>query len=222
MNDLNVSSDATHNQRVLVVDDEKGLADLYGNWLEDHYTVNTVYSGSDALGTLTQHIDVVLLDRRMPDMSGDEVLTEIRRRDLPCKVAMVTAVEPDFDVIGMGFDDYIKKPVSEDQLRDVVDSLLARRQYDARIQELFSLVSKRHVLEAEKSDADLATHEEHTSLLDRIDELQSTLDERVQSFEEADFRASFLTLESTHIDRESQEDDQQNQTDRGDSPENIE
>ena len=199
------STPNTTNETVLVVDDEQGLADLYANWLEAHYSVHTAYNGSDALETLNQDIDVVLLDRRMPDMSGDNVLTEIRNRGLPCRVAMVTAVEPDFDVVEMGFDDYVTKPVSEDQLRDVVESLLSRRQYDDRIQELFSLISKRQVLEAEKSDADLATHEEYTTLQDNIDALQSTLDERAQSFEEADFRAAFLTLDSTHLGQALQE-----------------
>lgn len=204
----------TTNQTVLVVDDEQGLADLYANWLEGRYTVHTSYNGTDALETLNQDIDVVLLDRRMPDMSGDEVLTEIRDRGLPCRVAMVTAVEPDFDVVEMGFDDYVTKPVTEDQLLDVVDSLLSRRQYDDRIQELFSLMSKRHVLEAEKSDADLATHDEYTTLVEQITEIRSSLDERVRSFDDEDFRASFLTLQSTQQNRESHEFGQENLTDR--------
>ncbi len=79
MSNPNTTSNTT-NQTVLVVDDEQGLADLYANWLEDRYTVHTSYNGTDALETLSQEIDVVLLDRRMPDMSGDEVLTEIRNR----------------------------------------------------------------------------------------------------------------------------------------------
>ena len=222
MNDQNSYSNTTQNRTVLVVDDEQELADLYANWLEDCFTVHTAYNGSDAIESIDQNVDVVLLDRRMPDMSGDDVLTEIRNRSLPCRVAMVTAAEPDIDVIEMGFDDYITKPVFEGQLREIVESLLSRRRYDDRVQELFSLLSKRHVLEAEKSNSDLATHKEYTSLLDNIDDLQSTLDKSIQSFEEADFRASILTLESMHLDRESKERDQQNQTNREDLPENIE
>jgi len=114
----------------------------------------------------------------------------------------------------MGFDDYVTKPVTEDQLRDVVDSLLSRRQYDDRLQELFSLMSKRHVLEAEKSDADLATHDEYATLVEQIAEIRSSLDERVRSFDDEDFRASFLTLQSTQPDRESYEFGQENPTDK--------
>lgn len=213
MSDQNVDSASTANQTVLIVDDEQGLADLYAHWLEDRYTVCTAYNGRDALETLNKNIEVVLLDRRMPGMSGDEVLNEIRRRDLPCRIALVTAVEPDFDIIEMGFDDYITKPVSKEQLRDVVDSLRSRRQYDAQIQELFSLISKKKTLEAEKSDADLATNEEYTALVDQIAELQSSFDKQAQSFDDVDFRASFLSLESTQINQELQEIIQQNQAD---------
>jgi len=55
------STSNTTNQTVLVVDDEQGLADLYANWLEGCYTVHTSYNGTDALETLNQDIDVVLL-----------------------------------------------------------------------------------------------------------------------------------------------------------------
>jgi two-component system response regulator AdeR len=221
MSDRTAATTVTHKRTVLVVDDNQGLADLYANWLEDQYTVYVSYSGSNALKTLTPDIDVVLLDRHMPGMSGDEVLTEIRKRNLPCQVAIVTAVEPDLEILEMRFDDYIIKPVSGDQLRDVVDSLLARLQYDTRIQELFSLMSKRQVLEAGTSETNLATQDEYTTLVDQIADLRSSLDERIQSIDDEDFRACFHTPESTQIDGESQN-DQQNRIDRDGSMEDVE
>ena len=59
---------------VLVVDDESGLADLYAVWLGDDHEVETAYSGQGALEEVTDDTDIVFLDRRMPQMSGDEVL----------------------------------------------------------------------------------------------------------------------------------------------------
>ena len=81
---------------VLVVEDEPDLADLYATWLKIDYSVRTAYGGEEAVEQLDDEIDVVLLDRRMPGLSGDEVLTKIRERGIDCYVSMVTAVEPDF------------------------------------------------------------------------------------------------------------------------------
>jgi len=164
---------------VLVVEDEPDLADLYSSWLADHCTVRTVYDGPEALDAIGEDVNAVLLDRLMPGLSGDRVLDAIRDRDLDCRVAMVTAVEPDFDIIGMGFDDYLVKPVSPDDLLDTVDQLLLRSTYDAQIQEFFALASKRALLESQKREVELRTSEEYARLEDRLAVLRERVDDTV-------------------------------------------
>jgi DNA-binding response OmpR family regulator len=165
---------------VLVVEDEPDLADLYAAWLGDEYRVRTAYGGHEALDELDEaddEVDAILLDRRMPGLSGDEVLTAVRDRGIDCRVAMVTAVEPDFDILEMGFDDYLVKPVTSDTLRETVEGLLRRSEYDTEVQELFSLTSKKAMLESEKSASDLADNEEYQRLTERIEELRDRADE---------------------------------------------
>ncbi|MFB6131043.1 MAG: response regulator transcription factor [Salinigranum sp.] len=162
---------------VLIVEDEPDLAELYATWLRDDYRVRVAYGGREALEALDEEVAVVLLDRRMPDLSGDEVLDGVRERTTGCRVAMVTAVEPDFDIIGMGFDDYLVKPVSKDALRETVSNLLLRNTYDEGVQELFSLASKKALLESEKSPAALETNSEYAELDARLQELRDSLDE---------------------------------------------
>ena len=164
---------------VLVVEDEPDLADLYAAWLGDEYRVRTAYGGREALDELDEadEVDAILLDRRMPGLSGDEVLTAVRDRGIDCRVAMVTAVEPDFDILEMGFDDYLVKPVTSETLRETVEGLLRRGEYDTEVQELFSLTSKKAMLESEKSASDLADNEEYQRLTDRIEELRERADE---------------------------------------------
>jgi DNA-binding response OmpR family regulator len=169
---------------VLVVEDEPDLADLYATWLSVEYEVRTAYGGREAIELLDDVVDVILLDRRMPDLPGDEVLEVVRDRDLECRVAMVTAVEPDFDIIAMGFDDYLVKPVSKDDLRDTVDSLLLRDEYDEGIGELFSLASKKALLESEKGPEDLQTNDEYQHLTDRISDLRTNLDTTLQNLDD--------------------------------------
>jgi DNA-binding response OmpR family regulator len=171
---------------VLIVEDEPDLADLYATWLDDDYRVRVAYGGREALEELDESVSVVLLDRRMPDLSGDETLAEIRSRGFDCRVAMVTAVEPDFDIVAMGFDDYLVKPVSKDALHDTVSNLLLRNAYDSGVQELFSLASKKALLESEKGPTALAESEEYQELDEQLTQLREQLDETLTQFDEGD------------------------------------
>jgi DNA-binding response OmpR family regulator len=171
---------------VLIVEDEPDLADLYATWLDDEYEVRVAYGGREALEELDEQVSVVLLDRRMPDLSGDEALAEMRSRGFECRVAMVTAVEPDFDIVAMGFDDYLVKPVSKDALHDTVSNLLLRNAYDSGVQELFSLASKKALLESEKGPSALAESEEYQELDEQLADLREDLDETLGQFGETD------------------------------------
>ncbi|AGB37125.1 HalX domain-containing protein [Natronococcus occultus] len=166
--------------RVLVVDDESQLADLFATWLAPDWETETAYDGSTALEKLDDSVDVVILDRRMPGQSGDDVLERIREEAYDCRVVMVTAVDPDFDIIEMAFDDYLVKPVSKNELRDVVESVVNRSAYQSAIRDYYALVSKKALLESEKDDSELADSEEYRQLCDRIDELEGRLDETVE------------------------------------------
>jgi len=181
---------------VLVVEDEPDLADLYAAWLDDEYRVRTAYGGQEALDQLDEvgdDVAAILLDRRMPGLSGDEVLSAVRERGIDCRVAMVTAVEPDFDILKMGFDDYLVKPVTSDTLKEMVVGLLQRGEYDTEMQELFSLTSKKAMLETEKSATELADNDEYQRLTERINELRSQADESLEAVteDEDDFEKLF-------------------------------
>jgi DNA-binding response OmpR family regulator len=178
---------------VLVVDDERGLADLYTIWLEDDYDVRTAYNGTEALDALDDAVDVVLLDRQMPDVSGDDVLDELRDRGIECRVAMVTAVEPELDIIELGFDDYLRKPVDRDTLVETVERLQRRSSYDNAVQEYFS-AARKHALLSESEDPGVTESEEFETLDNRLDELRGELDAVAASFDDEDFEVLFRRL----------------------------
>ena len=157
---------------VLIVDDEQNLTTLYAAWLESDYDVVTATSGDEAVRKLDGSVDVALLDRRMPETSGDEVLTELRRRDVGAQVAMLTAVEPDASISEMPFDDYVTKPVEREEVHATVEVLLERRQYDRQSREFFSLASKKAALEsANEHDTD-----EYDEIVDRMAEIRDEMD----------------------------------------------
>lgn len=180
---------------VLVVDDEPDVADAYTAQLESDFIVKTAYGGQEALDKIDASVDVVLLDRRMPGISGDQVLERIRERDLTIRVAMVTAVDPDFDIIDMPFDDYVIKPVSRDELFEVINRLLTTSKYEEALRQYYSLAAKHATLIANKPESELAESEEFQELETKMEKLQKTLDETISTFDENDFEAAFRDLD---------------------------
>ncbi|MFW6003974.1 MAG: response regulator [Halanaeroarchaeum sp.] len=177
---------------VLIVDDETNITALFEAWLEGSYEVRTANSGAAALEQMDESVDVALLDRRMPNLSGDELLQEMREQGYDIRVAMVTAIDPDFDVLEMGFDDYLTKPVSREDLVAVVEDLLNRKQFDDDVQHYYSLAAKKAALETSKPASELAESEEYSALLDELDEVEEQMDDQLTVQE--DFVSAFKDL----------------------------
>ena len=172
---------------VLVVDDERELADLYAEWLEERWTVKTANDVDEAIERLGSDIDIALVDRRMPERSGDEFLEYVEDTDYDLRVGMVTAVTPDFDIVEMGFDEYVVKPVDREELHELVETLLLRSAYDETLRELYELVSKRASLESCKPESELEESERYAELNRRIEKLRSELESTVDSLSPRDF-----------------------------------
>jgi long-subunit acyl-CoA synthetase (AMP-forming)/CheY-like chemotaxis protein len=132
--------------RVLVVDDEPDMAELYAEYLEAVANVSMATDGREALEQITDDVDVVFLDREMPGLSGDQVLERIRADGYDCYVAMVTGVEPDLTVFDMEFDEYVRKPATEEQLQETLAELLQRSAFGEELRDLFAKTSKRNVV----------------------------------------------------------------------------
>lgn len=175
---------AEEDTTVLVVDDETAVADAYTAQLQRDYDVRTAYGGEEALDAVDSSVDVVLLDRRMPAISGDEVLDEIRERDLDCRVIMVTAVDPDFDIVDMPFEDYLQKPVDRDDLHTAIQNQLAASEYDEQVDEFLELNTKIGLLEEEKPTQELEQSEDVREIKERAEDLKEDLDETVMEFDE--------------------------------------
>ena len=169
---------------ILVVDDETDIADLYTTWLGLDHEVRTAYGGEEALERADEDVDIVFLDRQMPDYSGDEVLERIRDQGLDSRVVMVTAVDPDFDIVSMEFDDYLTKPVMREDLSEAVDSMREHDDYDQTLQEYFALTSKKATLEAEKTPSELQDSEEYQEMVERVEELEAEADVAVSGFDD--------------------------------------
>jgi DNA-binding response OmpR family regulator len=186
---------ATAQPTVLLVDDERDVVDVYAlAFTGGEYTVLKAYSGEEALEQVDD-ADIVLLDRRMPGLSGQDVLDEIRDRGLDVRVAMVTAVDPDFDIADMDFDTYLTKPVSDDELRATVDELLTLSEYDEQVRERFAVAEKLAVLEAEKTENELNASAEYAQLQERAAELDAKSSETFGSMATETFEKALSELD---------------------------
>lgn len=171
---------------VLVVEDDAELADTYAAFLQADYDVRIATTVAAARDQLDATVDVVLLDRRLPDGSGDDLLDAIRARSGEYRVAMVTAARPDFDLIDLSLDTYLAKPVSKDELRTAVNALLLLDFYTGLQVELSSKRLRRNVLEVEKTARELATSDAFAQLEAEIEALEAQINDLQTCFDTCD------------------------------------
>lgn len=113
--------------RILIVDDEKGVRESLPLIFEDKYEVVVAANGEEALQKIkSQQIDLVLLDVRMPGISGVETLRKIKEINEGIKVIMLTAVldvETGIEALQLGADDYIVKPIDVFKMQKKTDEI---------------------------------------------------------------------------------------------------
>lgn len=169
---------------VLVVDDEEEVADVYALRLRNEYETRVAYGGEDALDAIDVDVDIVLLDRRMPDLSGDTVLETIREKGYDCRVIMLTAVDPGLDIVDMPFDDYLCKPVEKDDLVAAIDQQLTIQRYDDQLSAYLEVTSKLALLESELPPQEQEDNEELNRLRERAAEIRTDIDDVLADVDE--------------------------------------
>ena len=136
--DSKITNSDTTKITILFVDDEQALR----QWITDHFKDHpeleflTAEDGPKALQSLEQHsFDVILLDHRLPGMDGIEVLKEIKHKNFPGEVIMVSAygtISYAVEAMKIGAFDYISKPFYPSTLIEKIKSAHAysRQQKD--------------------------------------------------------------------------------------------
>ncbi|HEY3097725.1 MAG TPA: sigma-54 dependent transcriptional regulator [Methylomirabilota bacterium] len=118
--------------KILVVDDERSilvlLKEALGQW---GYQVTTAASAAEALGMLKSELfDALITDIRMPDMSGLELLREVKKQDESIEVVMMTGyptIASAVQALKEGAYDYLSKPLILDELRHLMSRMMERK-----------------------------------------------------------------------------------------------
>ncbi len=133
---------------ILVVDDDPGVRESFRLILDDHYDVLDAADGRGALQVLQRSpIDLVLLDIRMPEIDGLQLLAQIKALDEQLEVVLVTAVKTvrtAVEAMKLGAFDYLTKPFDEDDLLTVVRRALERRSLEREVVFLRSELARQH------------------------------------------------------------------------------
>lgn len=175
---------------MLVVDDERDVAETYAGHLstDETFEPTVAAGGQEAVATIDEGVDVVLLDRRMPGFSGDDVLRHVRDAGYGCAVGMVTAVSPDEDVVSLPFDTYLVKPVHHEELLEETHTLARLRTYEDAVREEFTLARKCALLSEHLSDSELADSEAYDRLRERYEAVADETDAALDEMDVGDIR----------------------------------
>lgn len=119
--------------KILIVEDEKKLADALAKGLElKGYSVDTVEDGKKALTRMSLHradYDLIILDLMLPSMDGHEICKRAREMGVTTPILILTArseTEKKVDLLLSGADDYLIKPFSFEELAARVHALMRR------------------------------------------------------------------------------------------------
>jgi len=154
-------------KKVLVIEDDKSIADLLEIHLKDlNCDVTTIADGNEGLKSATsESFDLIVLDLMLPHLNGLEICKEVRRKDIYTPILMLTSKSEEMDkVLGLevGADDYLTKPFSIREFIARVKAILRRVEAiqkeigsdaDISVSDLSIEVSKRKVsLRGERID----------------------------------------------------------------------
>ncbi len=128
--DLSDNRILRHPHRVLAVDDDPGILASYKLALSGDYALDFAEDGETALRLLGRDpIDLVILDLRLPDLHGIEILRRIRQGTPSLPVIIVTAFsshDSAIDAANLGVAGYVQKPFDVDEIKKKIECVLSR------------------------------------------------------------------------------------------------
>jgi DNA-binding NtrC family response regulator len=135
--------------KILVIDDEKNIRDIFSLLLEEKgYLVETAETGEGGLSKARKFSpDTILLDMNLPDLSGIEVLSRIKKFLPQAEVIIITAfgtVKSAVEATKLGAYDYLEKPVDNEELLLLISRALQVKRLLREVEELKSELSERY------------------------------------------------------------------------------
>jgi len=139
--------------KVLVVDDEKSIRDIFVLLLQEKgYLVEAAGGGAEGLDKTRRFgPDVLLLDMNLPDMSGLDVLAGVRKACPLCRIVIITAfgtIKNAVEATKLGAYAYLEKPVDNEELLLLIERALEVKKLEAEVETLKNELHARYRFEA--------------------------------------------------------------------------
>jgi len=136
---------------ILVVDDENGVRQSFDMVLSDNYEVLLAATGVEAVDIFNKNsVDLILLDIRLPDIDGLDLLVKLKEIDPNCEIIMVTAVreiQSAVKAIKSGAYEYIIKPFEVDEVLTIINRALEKRHLVKEVLYLRDELERHHPFE---------------------------------------------------------------------------
>ncbi|MFB6361250.1 MAG: hypothetical protein ABEH59_08000 [Halobacteriales archaeon] len=151
---------------VLIAVADSDLAFSYADWLDDRYEAIVVETAAEAIEALQADPDFVLLDRRLPDRSGDEVLGELRGAEIGARVSMLTAREVELDHLDV--EAVTPYPETREGFEAVLESLQEDPGLEGAVRSYQRLAERRSELAEQAIDRGLENHSQYQALTKKL------------------------------------------------------
>ncbi len=159
---------------ILLADADRRITDLYGQWLDDRYTVARAHTAADIDRYLREPIDVVVYDEGLPGVNAADVPAAV---GADCRTILLLGDRPELDLLEVDCDDVRRKPIVRETLLEAIDDQLRRRGESADDRERASLAAKRSLLESVYSRDHLTRQAAYRDLESRLEALADGLEE---------------------------------------------
>jgi two-component system response regulator AtoC len=128
---------------IFIVDDEPAILKLITHWVSNEweYNVRTFTNGTELLENIYENPDLILLDIMLPDLSGTDILKQVKRMNKHLPVIMLSAqgnIDVALECIREGAFDYFPKPVDKNRLKPAIQNAIQNYDLQRKIEELNS------------------------------------------------------------------------------------
>lgn len=161
---------------IVLADDDDRLVEMHTNWLSE-FEIKTATDGKTARDALDETVDVLITDRRMPELSGEELAQYVATSGYDCRTVFVSSVGPDQSLCSVPFDGYVQKPAAPEKLQTVIDDVVARKSQPPKVREFESLQARIELFESQLPKERRKETEAYRNLCDRLLTLDRELDQ---------------------------------------------
>jgi len=192
--------------RILIAESENQKARQCTEWLSELYHTETVTTDTELLNQLDMlKPDILLLDDTVLSIRKEDLLRIINQKDHNMQIILTLDKAPSFNILEAGFDTYVQRPLTRKKLQNKISQSVYRAEYNKKLNELYTLTQQRAELDISETAVDSEVSPRYAALTDRINKLESEIDNLLSQFDEDMFRTVIKQTEAIAAEQKSEQ-----------------